>query len=105
MRKALAEQSPLAAGHLFDDGVAGGLGRREPRQFESVLLGFAVPIDRNDVGQRYGMLTGIVKRRYPGVGKYSAIVNGAGEGGTRGNASGPRSFSMWRSKAARTRSW
>ena len=65
MREALAEQSPLPAGHLFDDGVAGGLGRREPRQFESVLLGFAVPVDRNDIGQRYGMLTGIVKRRYP----------------------------------------
>src|SRR6266550_2005665 len=63
MRKSLAEQGPLAAGHVSDDGIAGGLGRREPGQLESVLLRFAVPVDRNDVGQGHGMLTRIVKRR------------------------------------------
>ena len=41
----------------------------------------------------------------PGVGKYSATVNGCGLAGTRGRAIGPRSFSMWRSRASRTRSW
>src|SRR5215475_13143349 len=65
MRKALAEQGPLATGHLSDDGVASGLGRREPGQFESILLGFAVPVDRNDISERYGVLTGIVKGRDP----------------------------------------
>src|SRR5665647_339511 len=41
----------------------------------------------------------------PAVGRYSATVNGWGEAGICGSATGPRSFSRWRSKASRTRSW
>lgn len=41
----------------------------------------------------------------PGVGKYSATVNGTGETGMRGIAIGPRSFSMWREIASRIVSW
>src|SRR6266545_6123519 len=37
----------------------------------------------------------------PGSGKYSATVNGTGLTGRRGNAAGPRSFSMLRCRASR----
>lgn len=47
------------------------------------------------------MLTVIVVGADPGIGKYSATVNGSGWGGSSGNAIGPRSFSTWRNSASR----
>ena len=49
------------------------------------------------------MLTRVVQRGDAGSGKYSATVNGTGLTGSRGNAAGPRSFSMLRCRASADR--
>ena len=91
-----ADQAVVAAGHLAAHRRADRFGRAEPGEVEGLLRRLAVAVDRHDVGQRHGVVPGVVEPERSGSGKYSTIVNGVGSAGRRGRASGPRSFSRWR---------
>ena len=101
----LTQQDPVAAVHLAEGGERGGLVGRDPRQVERVLLRRAVAHTGTTKASATACCRGSWNGVTPGVGKYSATVNGCGDNGIRGIDRGPRSFSTCRISASRMRSW
>jgi SAM-dependent methyltransferase len=64
-----ADQAVVAAGHLEHDIVAHGLFGGEPMEVERLLGGFALAIDRDDVGKADSMVPWVVEARHGRVGE------------------------------------
>jgi hypothetical protein len=63
------DQAVVAAGHLEHDIVAHGLFGGEPMKIERLLGGFALAIDRDDVGKADSMVPWVVEARHCRVGE------------------------------------
>lgn len=105
VRERLLEQHTLPARHFALHSRGGRLLRAEPDQVQSVLPGAAVTGHRHDVGEGHRVLARVVVGSDARRGEVLGDREGLEEAGTRGRATGPRSFSRWRSSASRTRSW